>query len=207
METLTPKHRCAVCGTLDTKQNPLIHECGDKYLCLNDYNSKKGNRWRERRRRDDPAYDRYRRLVSLGGPRQGPVCGLGMQLRPKARGMGAGTWEVCCVSCHRVSISGLSVARAEQAQGYQAVEALEGDYLRGRINDEGLEEAIHRLAGEDDGVILPARCECGGHYSVAAKPRCARCASVLLDTYFYYAWRPDTGPVEQRAAPDAREGD
>lgn len=147
------------------------------------------------------------RLISLGGPRQCLVCGLEMRLRMKATGMGAGTWEVCCVSCHRVALYGLSVVDPEQAQGYQAVEALEGDYLRDRISDEGLEESIHRLAEAYDGVIRPVRCKCGGHFSVAAKPRCARCASVLLDTYFYYAWRPETAPVEQRAAPDEHEGD
>lgn len=113
METIKSKHRCAVCSTLATEQNPLIHVWDDKYLCRIDYGSKKGQRWRERKRRDDPAFDRYTRLVSLGGLRQCPACGLEMRIRMKARGMGAGTWEVCCDSCHRVAIEGLSVARPD----------------------------------------------------------------------------------------------
>ncbi len=195
MDDTQPERRCAICDTRATKKNPLLHEWADEYLCFNDFTSESGKQWRDNKRREDPAYDRYKRLLSLGGPRQCPVCGFGMRLRLKAGGMGAGIWEVSCTTCYRVNYDGISAYRMEQELGYNAVSALETAYETGQVGDEELEEAIGRLAKVYDATIRPTQCECDGHFSLAAKPRCARCASVLLDTYFCYAWSPETNVV------------
>src|SRR5687767_11161377 len=94
---------CVICGGTEQPQNRL---CPDGFydevlIHLHCYNSKGAALWRERRRAEDPAYDRYWRLMTVRAPIHCPNCSATLDMSPKGAEMGGGSWVVNCTACHR----------------------------------------------------------------------------------------------------------
>jgi hypothetical protein len=155
---------------------------------LHCYNSEGAAVWRERRRTEDPAYDRYWRLMTVRATVHCPNCSATLDMSPKAVGMGAGSWPVNCTACHRTSakcFSGYGVG----ADGYSKLESIRGDFVRSRHLDH-INQRVREVARDFDSLLDAAPCACGARFSLAAKPRCPRCEQVVFDTYFHAVDEP-----------------
>jgi hypothetical protein len=125
----------------------------------------------------------------MGLPIDCPSCGGACCVSPKARGMGAGSWEACCTACSQFTVlSGYTHKRE-----YDAIMAAEQILLFDERSDQWRGPMIE-VARTVDGTLPERACACGAHFSVAAKPRCPRCRAVLMDTFFHYAYLPESGP-------------
>jgi hypothetical protein len=182
---------CLVCGEVPRADEPVIPEefYPGSWWHLSCLNSPTGLEWRERRRQSDPRYARYLRLSTVGLPIECPRCGQACCISAKARGMGAGSWEACCTGCSRVTfLSGY----AHEAE-YDAVAAAEHTFLFDEANDDW-RARMQELATRADRLLRDQTCRCGGRFSLAAPPRCPRCAAVLLDSFFHHGYMPSPGP-------------
>jgi hypothetical protein len=109
-------------------------------------------------------------------------------MSPKAVGIGAGSWDVHCGACHRTgsdSFSGYGQSRV----GYGMIVSIRGDFVRSRRLGT-VEARVVELARTFDHFINKAPCECGGRFSLAAKPRCLRCDGVAVDSWFHVLDEP-----------------
>jgi hypothetical protein len=99
--------------------------------------------------------------------------------------MAAGSWDVCCVACSRVTfLDGYTHEREyEEISSAEHVFLLDGsrDDWRRRVED---------IAVVADRKLREQLCPCGSRFSLAAVPRCPGCRAVLLDSFFHYAYLP-----------------
>lgn len=180
---------CEICAQTD-KPNDILMEDGFypslKYHigCIN---SAQGKVWKREKFNENPAYDRYWDLQTVGKPVDCSSCGLRQAISAKARGMGAGNWELVCDCCHRVSPQSLSCYKHPQI--YDEIEELERVFLLGQW-DENCEQRIRSTAKRYHQLRPDLNCICGGQYSILGKPRCVRCDVALLDSYFHYSYKP-----------------
>jgi len=175
--------RCVVCGEPERAAEPGVPEeyFPGEWCHLSCLNSPEGVAWRRRRAAGDPGFARYLRLSTMGLDVECPACGRGCAIFPKARGMGAGTWEVCCDRCHRIALLDGYAHPAE----YEGLVEAEDEFL---LRAEGeWKRRVAALAAAANATLPQPGCDCGGRFSVAAAPRCPRCHAVLLDSYFHYA--------------------
>ncbi len=178
---------CFVCHGSERNGEPQIPE--EYYpglwchlACLN---SSRGIAWRKARTQSDPGYARYLRFSTVGLPVVCPSCGAHCCLSAKARGMGAGIWEACCLQCSRTTILKGSAHGAE----YQRVSDAERTFLLAS-NSDGWQTEVLALARTADEKLRERTCACGGRFSLAGKPRCPHCRAILLDSFFHYASLP-----------------
>ncbi len=183
---------CFVCDGGVRSDDPRIpEECYPGLWChLSCLNSPAGTAWRAKRSQSDPGYARYLRLSTVGLRVVCPSCGEECCLSAKARGMGAGMWEICCTECSRITFLNGYAHEAE----YQRVGAAERSYLLHPNSDAWRTEVV-ALARTADENLRDRTCACGGRFSLAAKPRCPHCRAILLDSFFHYAYvaSPMTG--------------
>ena len=180
---------CIICGKSDnTKMNPLnvespfFPDCFVHSQCLM---TKQYQDWITKHKSENAQYRRYWDLMTVAFPVECPQCKKKVGLFPKAIGMGAGNWEVNCSDCHHASYQGLSGYTDESAYG--KLEELRENYLIGKLDR--LDAQVHELANLYDSKLPEQKCNCGGHFSLAAKPRCIYCNAVLIDSYFHCAGR------------------
>ena len=176
-----------MCGTEARGDEPTVPEeyFAGLWCHLSCLNSSEGIEWRKERTRTDPGYARYLRLSTVGLPVVCPSCGGPCLLSAKARGMGAGNWETCCTACDRFTF----LSGYERDSDYQRVLAAEGVFLRDGRTDGWIAQIVE-LARTADRNLRDRSCACGGRFSLAAKPRCPHCKTVLLDSFFHYACAP-----------------
>lgn len=141
-------------------------------------------RWVGQQMESSQRYRRYSELISVARPIECPSCSLGQAISPKAFGMGAGGWEVNCVSCHRVSSQLLSAYSKHTRRTYHRLEALCTEFL-GEFELDRITPLIRAIAAKKDRAWAEQPCECGGRFSLAAMPRCIRCQEVVELTYFH----------------------
>ncbi len=175
---------CFVCDGDARSDDPRIPEeyYPGLWCHLSCLNSLPGTAWRAKRSQSDPGYARYLRFSTVGLPVICPSCGGHCRLSAKARGLGAGIWETCCLECSRTTFLNGSAHGAE----YQRLGAAERSYLLHPNSDAWRTDAL-ALARTADKKLRERTCVCGGRFSLAAKPRCPHCRAVLLDSFFHYA--------------------
>jgi hypothetical protein len=180
---------CVICGQGDRPDDVLM---GDGFYSSLNYhvgciNSSKGREWRSEKFHENPAYARYWGLQAVGKRIKCPSCGFKQALSAKARGMGAGSWELVCNSCHRISPESLNGYMHPKI--YVELGELEKAFLLG-LWDEHCRGRIRTVAQRYQELHPELGCMCGGQYSILGKPRCVRCEAVLLDSYFHYSYEP-----------------
>ena len=177
---------CIICGKSDdTKMNPLNMESPffPDFVHSQCLITKQYQNWIEKHKNENAQYRRYWNLMTVGLPVECPQCKRRVGLFPKAIGMGAGNWEVNCSDCHNASYQGLSGYTHDLA--YSQLEELREQYLIGKVED--IDTQNQKLANLYDSKLPWQKCDCGGHFSLAAKPRCIYCNAVLIDSYFHCA--------------------
>jgi hypothetical protein len=176
---------CAVCGAAEQPQNPLGREGLWDELRVHHYcfNSPAGRAWRNAKRAAEPLYDRYIRLSTVGLPIECPNCRHPLIASAKARGMGTATWRVPCLNCYRYRPEPMYPFGAYEAP-FDALQAVEHHFIRSHRLGE-TDDRVAEIARACDFIINARPCVCGGHFSLAAKPRCPRCNAVAFDSYFH----------------------
>lgn len=119
--------------------------------------------------------ERAWRLQEFRQPVRCPTCGLWQALSPTT----VPSWDANCEACFRHS-SVLS-AYADGAL-WRKVSDLKGRFLEDRWDD----AAERELRAASDELGTAHECECGAHFTLAARPRCRRCTTVLSDTFFRF---------------------
>jgi hypothetical protein len=153
-------------------------------------NSEVGRQWQRNKFRADAAYERYWLLQSIAYPIDCPNCGQQHNLSAKARGMGAGNWELCCTLCGKTNDNLLTYYRHPNL--IKPLHELEEYFLRGQWG-ETQESQIYALEQEFAVSGSKNRCDCGGKFSLLGKPRCHKCKAVLMESYFHYSFIPAPG--------------
>jgi Ankyrin repeats (3 copies)/Ankyrin repeats (many copies) len=182
---------CLACGGIDPDdlrpESPVHPQIFVHQHCLN---TEETRAWRRARELENPAYTRYRFLMSAGAEVICGECHLRHWLWPKSIGMGAGSWQTHCTRCYRVGQAVSPVMR--EATDEDVASRIE--HLRQRFLVEGqtpsITVAMQTLAKRYDAQANPNPCSCGGWFSLAASPRCKRCGHILYETYFNYALPP-----------------
>jgi hypothetical protein len=175
---------CAVCGEAGRSQDPLIPDefyadVSTHLMCLN---TPEGHRWRVERAAIDPAYARYLELIAVGRQVTCPNCGSNENyLSQKGTGHSP-SFELCCTQCDKVSAR---INPYVESSLWGRLSDLQQDFMLGRELDR-IGPAIDKLSQEYAGRIGATHCSCGGSLTIAAKPRCHRCRSILADTSFHY---------------------
>ena len=104
--------KCIICQeSHDEPQNPLHEESPlrpESYVHSRCLSGSAYSKWVEEQRASDPEYARYWDMLTYGLPYACPGCGLNLNLAPKAVGMGADNWELCCSKCPQNLADGLS---------------------------------------------------------------------------------------------------
>lgn len=187
MNTEAGNVTCVLCGRGNNANDIMMDDGFYSSLryhvgCIN---SPQGKLWQDQKFREDPAYERYWDLQTIGKIVTCHRCSLNQAISAKARGMGAGNWEVVCDSCHRVSPQSLSGYKHPEI--YRTLGELEKAFLLG-LWDENCEERMRSIAQGYCKLYPDLGCVCGGHYSILGKPRCVGCSVVILDSYFHYSY-------------------
>jgi hypothetical protein len=181
---------CIACGGWEHSDDPL---CADRFddeelIHFRCYNSAAAVAWREQRRAEEPAYDRYLWLKTHRQPVRCPHCSAMLDMSPRVTGMMGSMLPVNCTRCHRATTSRFSFDRPGEAI-WRRIEVIRGDFVRSRHLDR-IEECLRQVAREYDRFVDPFPCKCGGRFSLAAKPRCPRCEHVVFDSYFHVVDEP-----------------
>jgi hypothetical protein len=180
----TASRRCVICGA--AASDDVFAKEGfykDTWIHLRCLNSSAAREWRRAREASDPRYRRYLRLVTIGLQVACDACGSrDNYIYPKATGFSP-AFEVSCDRCGAVQDEGLD--RRFFPEAIASFLELRDAFVKDTMPPE-FDERVGRLARENDHFINPSRCTCGGHFSLAAKPRCRRCRAVILDSYFHY---------------------
>lgn len=184
--------KCIICQEPhDEPQNPLHEESPlrpESYVHSRCLNGPAYSKWVEEQRASDPEYARYWDMLTYGLPYACPGCGLNLNLAPKAVGMGADNWELCCSKCPQNLADGLSGYTHPDI--YSQLEELREKFLLGRDLVE-LKKELLALSVECETLLENKSCDCGGHFSVAAPPRCPQCNSVVIDSCFHTVYIRD----------------
>jgi hypothetical protein len=107
-------------------------------------------------------------------------------MSPKAVGM-TSDWDLCCDTCCQVKHSALSPYTYKNEHFWKELDGLREQFIRGEDETE-IAAAVRRLAAQVDSCIKDASCPCGGHFSIAARPRCVSCNAIVFDSYFNYTY-------------------
>lgn len=184
--------KCIICQeSNDEPQNPLHEESPLRpedhvhSMCLS---GPAYSKWVEEQRALDREYARYWDMLTYGLPCACPECGLSLNLAPKAVGMGADNWELCCSECPQELPNGISGYAHPEI--YSRLEALREKFLIGR-DLMGLKKELLALSVECEVLLENRSCDCGGYFSVAAPPRCPQCSSVAIDSCFHTLYISD----------------
>ncbi len=192
--TTTSPDSCALCGGAAEHADPLVDDIFYEgvRMHLHCINSDAGREWTRRKAETDPEFARHLELSTVGGRRECAGCGALERTSPKAYGMGAGTWEMNCTSCHRSRPLLSAYGSPERRDLVLRIQQLGLEFRRSAAVPALLDQ-MQALADRHDGDLAPDPCECGGRYSLAAFPRCSRCATPLLESPFNIA----VGPVPE----------
>lgn len=183
--------RCDLCGRPAESLNPLVPEefYPGVHLHLHCLNSAAGRAWTQARADADLLYARYLSLITLGYEIHCSACGSLERLSPKAISMGAGHWEANCRSCHRHRPLLNAYRSPAERDLCSALGRLAQDFKLGR-SPAGVLMHVEHLSQEGDALLARESCTCGGDFSLAARPRCARCQEVLIDSPFHFTLNP-----------------
>jgi len=154
----------------------------DVWIHLNCSNTDKAKQWRQQRVSEDPGYNRYLRLISDGIRTPCTLCGDSDRLCVKAVDA---DWQMCCNRCHRVNLNGLNTYTTDDSRLYSELQTLRELFLHDSTAAamSKIEKNMEFLAAQYDDF---GKCECGGRYSISAKPRCSHCSEILFDSYFHF---------------------
>ena len=128
--------------------------------------------------------ERETELMSLGKPIVCPACRETSYLYPKGVGYQPYIWEMNCNLCHLHNL-GLDAYVTEHEELYEKLVQLRNRYIAGETSKE-LENEINNLSEEFDNKLNNRICECGGHLSISAKPKCIFCDLDIFDSYFHF---------------------
>jgi hypothetical protein len=186
---------CAICGNSEESERNRLQadevnpEIFIHWQCQL---SPEYQNWFKSQRKKDPIYNRYWDMMTVGKPTICRRCDEHQVISPKAVGMGAGSWELHCTRCHRLTSNSLNGYK--DTATYQQLTQLRKDFLRS--NDlESITEVITSLADALETESSPQNCRCGGCFSIKAKPRCVKCDEILVDSYFHISFKPGV-PVD-----------
>jgi len=181
---------CAICKSHEeTEHNQLQRDdlYLDIYIHWQCQASTEYQEWVNSQRLNDPLYDRYWDMMTVGKPIECSHCGEQQAISPKAVGMGAGIWDLNCTHCHQLSTQPLN-GYTDDAN-YQQLERLRNDFICSR-DLELMDERIAAISASIESVNRRKNCRCGGQFSLMAKPRCVKCNAVLIDSYFHVSFKP-----------------
>ena len=186
---------CTICGNSEESERNRLQadEVNPKifihWQCLL---SPEYQNWVKSQRKKEPIYDRYWDMMTVGKPTICKQCDESQRTSPKAVGMAAGSWELHCTRCHRLTPNALNGYK--DIATYQKLTQLREDFLRSH-DLESITEAITSLADDLETVSSSENCRCGGCFSIKAKPRCVKCDEILVDSYFHISFKPGV-PVD-----------
>jgi len=184
--------QCFIChSTANEPENPLIRDVPmhpELSIHLHCFGAKEFKDWTAEQKANDLSFARYWNLMTACLPVTCPECRVEVLQDPKAIGMAAGSWEVCCDTCENVSCGGLS--GYEYPEIYKQLEELREKFNLGR-NLESIYAEMSSLALQADQFLPERLCECGGHFSLAAFPRCPQCRTVVLRSPFHLVCIPE----------------
>jgi hypothetical protein len=182
--------RCAVCGRPDDdRSNPLISDdfYDGTFQHLRCLNSPAGRAWHLERRAIDATFDRYCRLLTIREPIVCSDCGTAMEMTPKGVGMGASAWVAACCACHRTGAA--TISPYDEGDVWRLLNGIMRDFTRARRLKE-IKGRVLKAARLYDSLVNRKACDCGGRFSVAAKPRCLGCDGIVIDTWFHVFEEP-----------------
>ncbi len=172
---------CYFCGVNESESKFDLLEEGyyeDMLICHECWFSDTARRWRLKQEEKDQAYKLHSELVTAGFPVDCEHCGHRSFRHPKYIGHSP-DWEVMCDFCHRFKWDIVKPRKHDLTKWHEFYQA----YMKGRLNLQANQKQLQDMSGQ---LGLPEiSCECGGHYSMLAKPRCERCNHVLSDSLFH----------------------
>jgi hypothetical protein len=170
---------CAICGYAFTSPHQIASspKLPDVKYHLGCPSTVEGRVWQADLEREHPAVERERRLRTFRHPVRCGRCGLWQALSPTPTGLMSPPWDGNCDSCfrHRPLVNGY-----ESRELWSRLHDLKRHFLDGEWSD-GFEAELTTL---DTEVADRPTCECGGEFSLAARPRCRRCTAVMDDSFF-----------------------
>ncbi len=184
--TPDPNASCVICGRADVPKRAIVEDpffpgVYWHILCIN---SAEGRQWRAELEEKNPGYRRWIVLSSHGVRVSCPKCGSDKSfLWPKLRGHSP-TLEASCDRCERVNYNALDPYSHKEV--VSRIQLIARQFHLGTHPD-NLDALIGDLADEYDRLILPRQCQCGGYFSLSAKPRCRNCKAILYDSYFHFS--------------------
>lgn len=123
-------------------------------------------------------------FMTMGRAVTCPQCQKTSYLYPKATGMQPYLWEMNCSKCHLFNL-GIDVYAPDHKNIAEQLEQLRDEFILG-AKPLQIQTAIQNLAKKFDHLLSNKGCECDGTMSIAAKPRCMHCGTVVIDSYFHY---------------------
>ena len=129
--------------------------------------------------------EREKALMSLGKPVVCPACRETSYLYPKAVGYQPYIWEMNCNICHLFNL-GVNAYIPEHKELHNSLNQLRKRYIEGETSKD-LEHEINHLCDDYDYKLDNRLCECGGHLSISAKPKCIYCDVEIFDPFFHYS--------------------
>ena len=148
-------------------------------------NTEKGKKWREEKVRTDAGYARYFNLISHGRIIKCKVCGAENRLYLKAAQMTPHIWEMNCIQCHNVNYQAIDAYTRYGDDLAKELQSMKKEYLCSSEKEvlDRINTRIDFLASQYDDF---GKCECGGFFSIKAKPRCKECDCIISDSFFHY---------------------
>lgn len=182
------ENKCEICGFPESDENPLFSDgfYQNTWFHIGCLNSEAAQKWREARRVDDPRYRRYHELLTAGRQLSCLKCGETNYLYPKFIGHSP-SWELCCNRCSNVDVNGINPYELPDIA--EPLLSLYDEFMQGKELSE-MKDDIKGITTLFEAKETPAKCECGGVYSIAARPRCRACKEVLLESIFHYSDGP-----------------
>jgi len=174
------KRTCSFCGCGETEDNILMEEgyYEDILLCHDCWFSEKVKNWRDQKEKEDEGYRNYMDNVTAGFKISCPSCGKETLRHPKFIGHSP-HWELCCTQCEKVDYSGVSPYKYDLSAWHDAYDKFQkGSY--------DLKSNWSQLEKMEKSLNLPVnKCECGGEFTMLAKPRCAKCKNIVCESIFH----------------------
>lgn len=178
--------RCAVCDRGAERLDPLVPNgfYAGLRVHLRCLGSPDGEAWRRNRALADPRYARYLDLTAIDLEIECSGCRASQAVSPKGVGTDAASWEMSCTRCHRVRPGITAYAGPAESRLYDELCRLANRFRR-RPEAADVTERIETISSHSDACRDGTPCECGGHFSLAAPPRCVACTTVLIDSPFH----------------------
>lgn len=197
--------KCMICASeqeLEYNKLQVDSFYQDIFIHWQCHNTPEYQAWVTQQRHLDALYNRYWEMMTLGKSITCPQCHQSQKISPKAVGMEAGIWSINCTNCHRLSPR--SFHAYTDSENYEKLERLREDFVCSR-ELESIETRIAEIEasikennrtkykprqtlGISAFITFP-KCDCGGKFSLQAKPRCCDCNAILLDSYFHISFK------------------